>query len=324
VRKYAESQNPADLDRGLICRESSCPSAAQLIVLIGADGAQAARLAPLPALQLALETGFGALRQRATGGITAPPDRELGGFDKSAIEQIHRILIDTEREELNQLETREAERIRGQNQSAALLAAAGLWMGLALLGLYRETVRLIGAGIHAEQTIRQLSLRDPLTGLANRRFLQENEKHLIAGAKRSHAKMAVLAVDLDDFKAVNDRYGHAAGDAVLVTAAQRMKQLLREADVIARFGGDEFVIVLGQVEDAVAAREVASRVVESLCQPIPLAEGGTARIGASVGIALCCADGETLDALLKRADAALYAAKREGKHTFREAMASGA
>jgi len=128
---------------------------------------------------------------------------------------------------------------------SALLGISGLWTGLALLGLYRETIRLIRAGINAEQTIRQLSLRDPLTGLFNRRFLLENEKHLIAGAKRSGKQMAVLAIDLDEFKAVNDRYGHAAGDTVLMTSAERMKQLLRESDVIARFGGDEFVIVLG-------------------------------------------------------------------------------
>ncbi|PKO63774.1 MAG: hypothetical protein CVU23_09635, partial [Betaproteobacteria bacterium HGW-Betaproteobacteria-17] len=309
----------------LICRQSKCPSAEALIALIGAEDARAARLAPLPALQTALEAGFGALRQRAAAnGDATPLERELGGFDKSAIEQIHRILIETGREELRLLETRETARIHDQNWSSALLGMAGLWTGLALLGLYRETGRLIKAGIDAEQTIRQLSLRDPLTGLANRRFLNENERHLIAGAKRSHTQMAVLAVDLDDFKAVNDRYGHAAGDAVLLAAAERMKQLLRESDVIARLGGDEFVIVLGQVDDAAAAREVAGRVVESLCRPIPLAGGGTAQIGASVGIAMCCADGETLDDLLKKADAALYAAKRDGKHTFREAGASDA
>jgi diguanylate cyclase (GGDEF)-like protein len=146
---------------------------------------------------------------------------------------------------------------------------------------------------------------------------------LIAAAKRSRAQMAVLAVDLDDFKAVNDRYGHAAGDEVIMTSAERMKQLLRESDVIARFGGDEFVIVLGQVDDAEAAREVAGRVVDSLSQPIPLAAGGSAHIGASVGIAMCCAGNETLNDLLKRADTALYDAKRDGKRTYREADASG-
>jgi diguanylate cyclase (GGDEF)-like protein len=324
VLKYAESQDPADLDPGLICRQSPCPSAEQLIALVSADAALAARLAPLPALQSALETGFSALRQRAEGGGDAtPPERELAGFDKSAIEQIHRILIETGREELNQLETREKARISDQNLSSALLGIAGLWTGLALLGLYRKTVRLIRAGMHAEQTIRRLSLHDSLTGLANRRFLHENDTHLIAGAKRSGKQLAVLAVDLDDFKAVNDRYGHAAGDAVLVTSAERMKQLLRESDVVARFGGDEFIIVLGQVDDAKAAREVASRVVESLCQPIPLAGGETAHIGASVGIAMCCAGSETLNDLLRKADAALYAAKRDGKSTYREADAAG-
>jgi len=331
VRKYADTHNPADLESDLICRKSKCPSADALITLIGSDGAQAARLAPLPALQSALEAGFDALQQRALkNGAATPPERELGGFDKSAIEQIHRILIEAGREELSQLETRETARIHLQNLSSALLGIAGLWTGLALFGLYRETVRLIRAGIDAEQTILQLSLHDPLTGLANRRFLQQNEKQLIAAAKRSGKQLAVLAIDLDDFKAVNDQYGHAAGDAVIVKSAQRMQQLLRESDVIARFGGDEFIIVLGQVEHAEAAREVARRVVECLCQPIPLGGGGIARIGASVGIALCCTDTvssnskETLDELLNRADVALYAAKREGKNTFREADAAGA
>ncbi|MDQ1314263.1 MAG: hypothetical protein QG662_372 [Pseudomonadota bacterium] len=322
VRKYAESQDPAHLAPGLICRPA-CPSAERLIALIGSDKSQAARLGPLPALQSALETGFGALQQRAKTGIhSMPRERELAGFDKSAIEQIHRILIEAGREEMNQLETREMERIRDQNLSSALLGLAGLWTGLVLLGLYRETVRLIGAGIRAEQTIRRLSLHDALTGLANRRFMHENEKHLLAGAKRSGKQLAVLAVDLDDFKSVNDRHGHAAGDEVLVASAERMKQLLRESDVIARFGGDEFVIVLGQVDDAAAAREVAGRLVESLRRPIPLAGGGTARIGASVGIAMCCAGGETLNDLLRQADAALYTAKRDGKNTCREADAS--
>lgn len=323
VRKYAESQNPSDLDPKLICRQESCPSAGQLIELIGSDSAQTARLAPLPALQSALEAGFNALQQGAVGVNVAPPERELGGFDKSAIDQIHRILIDAEREELIQMETREAARIQGERLSSVLLGIAGLWTGLALIGLYRETVRLIKAGILAEQTIRQLGLRDPLTGLANRRYLQENETQLIAGAKRSRTRMAVLAIDLDDFKAVNDRYGHAAGDEVLVTSAQRMKQLLREVDVIARLGGDEFVIVLNQVNDAEAAREVAGRVVDSLSQPIAFAGGGTAHIGASVGIAMSGDGGENLNDLLKKADTALYAAKRDGKHIYREADASG-
>ncbi|MBU4499378.1 MAG: diguanylate cyclase [Gammaproteobacteria bacterium] len=324
VRKYAESHDPDYLDPSLICRRSQCPSAGQLIVLIGTDSAQAARLAPLPELQSALEAGFDALQQRAQeNGNATPPERELGGFDKSAIEQIHRILIEAGREELNQLETRETARIHLQSLSSALLGIAGLWTGLALFGLYRETIRLIGAGIDAEQTIRQLSLHDPLTGLANRRFLHQNEKRLIAGARRSGKQMAILAIDLDDFKAVNDQYGHAAGDTVIVRSAERMQQLLRESDVIARFGGDEFVIVLGQVDHAAAACEVASRVVECLCQPIPLEGGSVARIGASVGIATCDAGKETLDDLLKRADTALYAAKREGKNTFREADAPG-
>lgn len=320
ARKYTDSKNSTDLDPSLICRQSICPSAEKLITLISMDGAQVARLAPLPGLQAALETGFSGLQERAKAGADATPqERELAGFDKSAIDQIHRILIEAGREELSQLDARETARIYEQNLSSALLGITGLWTGLTLFGLYRETQRLIRAGIHAEDTIRQLSLRDPLTGLVNRRFLQENEKHLIAGAKRSHKKLAVLAVDLDNFKAVNDRYGHAAGDEVLLASAERMKLLLRESDVISRLGGDEFVIVMGQIDNTGVAHEVAHRIVKSLSQPIPLAEGGTAHIGASVGIAMYSAASDTLNGLLKQADTALYAAKRDGKNTYREA-----
>jgi diguanylate cyclase (GGDEF)-like protein len=187
-----------------------------------------------------------------------------------------------------------------------------LTVGDTIIG-FCKTVRLIAAGVQAEQTIRALSLRDPLTGLPNRRFLQENEKHLLAIARRAKKQTAVLVVDLDDFKAVNDRQGHAAGDAVLVESARRMSALLRESDVVVRLGGDEFVIVLGEVEHATAAREVGNRVVASLCRPVPLADGDSARIGASVGFAL--GRDETLEAMLKRADAALYEAKRAGKNT---------
>lgn len=318
ARKYAERPDPAYLDLGRICSAGDCPSARRLLELVGTDAGQTARLAPLPALEAALETGFVALQERAaTAADASTPARELAGFDKSAMEQIHRVLIDAGRAELVRLEAGEKARVRDQNLMAALLGVAILWTGLALIGLYRETVRLIGAGVEAERTIRALSLRDPLTGLPNRRFLQENEKHLLAIARRAKKPAAVLAVDLDDFKAVNDRLGHAAGDAVLVASARRMSQLLRETDVVARLGGDEFVIVLGMVDNAAAAREVGNRVVASLRQPVPLAEGRSAEVGASVGYVL--GRDETLETLLKRADAALYDAKRAGKNTCRGA-----
>ena len=321
AREYAERPDAAHLDLSQICHASPCPSSEQLLDLVGADAGQAARLAPLPALEAALETGFVALQERASAEVAAtdavPSERDLAGFDKSAMEQIHRILIEAGRAELARLEDGEKARVRDQNLMAALLGVTVLWTGLALIGLYRETVRLIGAGVEAERTIRALSLRDPLTALPNRRYLQENEKHLLAIARRAQKLTAVLVVDLDDFKAVNDRQGHAAGDAVLVESARRMSQLLRETDVVARMGGDEFVIVLGQVENAAATREVANRVVASLCRPVPLPDGGNAQIGASVGFAL--SRDETLDSLLKRADAALYEAKRAGKNTCRGA-----
>lgn len=325
VRKYADSGDPVHLDHNLICRRAPCPSAEGLIAMVEDHGDLAARLAPLPVLQLALETGFSNLQQRAAESESVPAPAtaaDLSGFDKSAMDKIHRLLIAAGQDALRQLEIQEKAQIRDQSLASALLGVAGLWTGLVLFGLYRETTRLIHAGIAAEKTIRQLSLRDPLTGLANRRFLQENEKRLLAGARRAGKQLAVLTVDLDDFKAVNDVHGHAAGDTVLVTAAERMSGLLRDADVIARFGGDEFVIVLGQVDDAAAAREVANRLVEQVSQPVPLADGNSVRVGASVGIAMCCTATETLHDLLRKADEALYAAKRDGKNTYRVAAAA--
>jgi diguanylate cyclase (GGDEF)-like protein len=317
VQKFTESRNLDDLDPGLLCKRSGCPNAAELIGMIRADDAHIDHLAPLPALQLALETGFEALKQQDPGGVLGPEYTDLSGFDRSAMDQIHRILIETEREELNQLKQREKDRTHDQDQSSALLALAGLCTILALLGLLLETIRLIRAGVQAEKTIMQLSMHDPLTGLANRRYLQENEKRMFANAKRAKTHMAVLAIDLDDFKAVNDQYGHAAGDHVITSSAERMKHVLRETDVIARLGGDEFVIVLNPVENDAAACNVAARLVVGLNEPIALATGETARIGASIGIAMCQPGDESFEENLKKADAALYAAKREGKNSYR-------
>lgn len=319
ARAYAESRDPAALAPERLCRGEPCPDAAELIRLVATDPGQTERLAPLPALQSALEAGVAALREQARSG---GPVLHLSGFDQSAIEQIRRILIEAGRAEMKQLEQRERERVQEQTLATALVALGGLWTGLALLGLYRETRYLIAAGLAAEETIRDMSVRDPLTGLPNRRLLYENERQWLARERRAGAHLAVLLIDLDDFKPVNDRFGHAAGDAVLKTAAQRMQGLLREADVVARHGGDEFVIVLGQVADADAACQVAARVIARLAEPVMLDDGGTVRIGASVGVALTGENHDTLDALLGRADTALYAAKREGKNRWRLADAA--
>jgi len=163
--------------------------------------------------------------------------------------------------------------------------------------------------------IHRLAHHDPLTGLENRHALGLRLEQQLAHARRSSQPLAVLFIDLDHFKKINDSLGHQAGDELLMGAAARMKDLLRDIDTLARLGGDEFIILLGGPLTPDSVTAVAVRLVESLQQPYRLA-GTTAHSGASVGVALYPDDGLDADTLLRHADMAMYAAKREGRGNF--------
>jgi diguanylate cyclase (GGDEF)-like protein/PAS domain S-box-containing protein len=163
--------------------------------------------------------------------------------------------------------------------------------------------------------IHRLAHHDPLTGLENRAALGMRLEQQLALARRSQLPLAVLFIDLDHFKKINDSFGHQAGDQLLVGASARMKDLLRDVDTLARLGGDEFIIVLGGPLTPDSVTAVAVRLVESLQQPYYL-NGITAHSGASVGVALFPNDGEDADTLVRHADMAMYAAKREGRGNF--------
>jgi diguanylate cyclase (GGDEF)-like protein/PAS domain S-box-containing protein len=167
----------------------------------------------------------------------------------------------------------------------------------------------------SQASIHRLAHHDPLTGLENRNALGMRLEQQLAQARRSSQPLAVLFIDLDHFKKINDTHGHQVGDRLLVAAAGRMRELLRDVDTLARLGGDEFLIVLGGplTPDSVSA--VALRLVESLQQPYEL-DGITAHIGASVGVALFPGDGGDAETLVRHADVAMYAAKREGRNNF--------
>jgi diguanylate cyclase (GGDEF)-like protein/PAS domain S-box-containing protein len=176
-------------------------------------------------------------------------------------------------------------------------------------------VRDLSEQYRSQERIDRLAHFDPLTGLENRCAMREHLAELLAHARRAGEPLAVLFVDLDYFKKVNDSYGHHVGDLLLLAASGRMKDLLRDVDVLARLGGDEFVIVLSGplTPDSVGA--VAVRLVQSLSAPYEL-EGFTIHSGASVGVALYPVDGEDGATLLRHADTAMYAAKREGRGNF--------
>jgi diguanylate cyclase (GGDEF)-like protein len=158
---------------------------------------------------------------------------------------------------------------------------------------------------------------DPLTGLPNRELLRDRGEQAIREAKRgSLAALAVLFVDLDRFKSVNDTYGHAAGDAVLAEAARRLRACLRDTDTVARLGGDEFVVLLSNLRSSEDAAIVAGRILGACSTPIVF-DQNVFEISASVGIAIWPTDGETVDELVHNADTAMYSSKAEGRNTHR-------
>lgn len=168
----------------------------------------------------------------------------------------------------------------------------------------------------SEQQLERLSHYDPLTDLPNRLLLQSRLEHAIEQARRHHDRAAVLFVDLDRFKNVNDSFGHPAGDELLRAIAVRLRGGLRNEDTLARAGGDEFVVVLESLQSADVAASVAQKLIRLVQQPFVLSRGQEVIVSASVGVALYPDDGETVTELNQHADVALYQAKETGRGTF--------
>ena len=152
---------------------------------------------------------------------------------------------------------------------------------------------------------------DPLTDLPNRNFFHERLEQALLAAQRENLRLAVLYLDLDGFKGINDRYGHDLGDLLLREVGQRIRRCIRQSDVVARLGGDEFVVMLDGITHAEHARAIAEQIRALLLEPY-LLEGNTVRISASIGIALHPEHGGEKKPLLRHADNAMYAAKRNG------------
>jgi diguanylate cyclase (GGDEF)-like protein len=163
-----------------------------------------------------------------------------------------------------------------------------------------------------EEELRRQALEDPLTGLANRTLFKDRVEHALDRRREDGKTIGVAFLDLDDFKTVNDSLGHAAGDELLVTVAQRIKESVRTSDTVARLGGDEFAVLLDDVEDVAVP---AHRILQALATPVSL-EGKPVAVYGSVGIALH-EPGQTAADLLRNADVAMYKAKGEGKGGYR-------
>ena len=218
-----------------------------------------------------------------------------------------------------------------------LLAVAILLFGFVIVRMSgeirRSIVEAFGARLHNEQLLervreseeklrsaaeeaRFLAYHDALTGLPNRRLLDDRLRQAVFQAQRHDARLAVMLIDLDDFKLVNDSAGHRAGDAVLREVAVRLGGCVRKADTLARHGGDEFVVVIADVQAQADCQVVAEKILHVLAGEFRF-DGARFVLGASIGISIFPADAGDADTLLRHADAAMYLAKQLGRNQYR-------
>jgi len=190
-----------------------------------------------------------------------------------------------------------------------------LWLGPLDSEHLQGVINDISDHKRSEQSAQELAERDELTGLLNRRGLDAKLRVLFRSHRAHPSRLiALLVIDLDLFKQVNDQHGHAAGDLVLRFAAKTLQSAVRERDLVARNGGDEFVIALIGIDGSEAAMGVAETIIRSITQPIDIGAGQSVRIGASIGVALFSSRDPSCSATMRRADAAMYRAKQAGRH----------
>lgn len=186
---------------------------------------------------------------------------------------------------------------------------------MSLIGIMIEIAGIAIEGRRSEKKILQLAHYDELTGLPNRFLYNQHLSKALALAERNRGRLAVLFLDLDRFKNINDTFGHEEGDKVLRSVAQRFRQTLRESDIVARIGGDEFILLIEHFNEPKDLGDIADKLLFEACQPFEIF-GQECQLSASIGIATFPADGRDAQTLLKNADIAMYRAKNRGKDNY--------
>ncbi|HYD79449.1 MAG TPA: EAL domain-containing protein [Paucimonas sp.] len=207
---------------------------------------------------------------------------------------------------------------RFENYSTPL----GRWWSVYAFRIQDPSLRRVAALFHditerkqAEEQIRHASLHDPLTGLPNRAMLFEYATHMLPRNRRADRCAAVLFLDLDRFKPINDTHGHEAGDAVLKEVAARLTERLRTEDIVIRLGGDEFIILLQEIKNRATAADLACQIASRISEPYLVGELALS-LSTSIGISIFPADGQDIDTLISHADLAMYKAKQAGRNNF--------
>lgn len=234
-------------------------------------------------------------------------------------------LVGSSREDMQHLIDQCLDNGRANSQDIALPDAGGnsrTWINVVLSAVENSRLQGVVNDITerklVEETATELATTDPLTGLLNRRGFELRLEAMIQLCRRdaSHG-FALLMLDLDLFKAINDTYGHQAGDAALVHIATILTRSLRKTDVIARLGGDEFVVLLDGMQAPQSIALTVEKLLAQMDAPIPLGGGIEAQLGLSIGVAVFARDASDISSLLEAADQAMYAAKQAGRNTYR-------
>lgn len=206
------------------------------------------------------------------------------------------------------------------NEYTYLSSGAGLMFEALLFSyLLRFRVKALESEIEqrkrAENKLTEMAYRDDLTNLPNRRLFFEIAENVMHQARRNKQKCALLFIDIDGFKAVNDSLGHESGDSLLIEISERLRASLRASDLLARIGGDEFVVLLGELNDEVYATRVAESIISTLSAPFELPLGAV-EVGASIGISYYPRHGASIDTLMSAADKAMYKVKKTEKNSW--------
>jgi diguanylate cyclase (GGDEF)-like protein len=200
----------------------------------------------------------------------------------------------------------------------ATITVLAITIGVSALDAHTaaHTSRVADSLQFANEQLRNLALHDNLTGLPNRMLLNDRMEQALARAERSRGSFALMFVDLDNFKPVNDTYGHRIGDDLLKAVGKRLSGSVRKSDTVARTGGDEFVIVLHELKEQKDAAMLARKILDELSRPFFI-EGHELGTSCSIGVSVYPENGRTVAMLLANADAAMYQAKRSGRNNVR-------
>ncbi len=310
LTRFLDAENHVSQVRNFALLE---PSGGVVLRSAGFDQGQLGKLLRHSVFQAELHKSMGMYSTRIIDNFAMPGDK-ADEFRKALI-----VPLFTGRK-VSRIYVLEVDQSSAATMSKVALIAASMMTSLLIVLGYSVPAavafRRIRERWKAEDQIRFLAMHDPLTGLPNRVQLQNRLEQALARAKRRETLLAVMCIDLDRFKEVNDTLGHKAGDALLMEASDRLRDSVRETDTVARVGGDEFVVIADDLDEPNDAIPLARRICEQLARTFDI-EGHSLAISGSVGISFAPTEGTEVKTLLNNADLALYRAKSDGRNAYR-------